>query len=358
MKKIYSLSIALAALLFIQLDVNAQGCVAVRNMSSCSMVFDTTSSKGALQFSLNYRYFKSFRHFTGKEEDKERVDENTNVINHDNSIILGVNYTINDRWSVSIGVPVVYIDRSQRPRDASGQRVAERHYTTSKGLGDVRLMAYYSLIPTSHKGSLLVGAGLKLPTGNFNFKDDMYVNGAFEKRPVDQSIQPGDGGLGLLVEADLMRQVQRNVFVYANGSYLFNPRNTNGTKTNRSNPFEDVMSVPDQLFFRAGGRYQIHAVQLGVGGRVEGIPVHDLIGKEDGFRRPGYIVSVEPSALVTIGGKHIIGVNVPVALARNRTKSVADQRLQNQNNDGKDVHGDAAFADWLLSVSYAYRLVR
>lgn len=355
-KKLYLLSIAFCILVIVREQGYAQGCVAVRNMASCSMVFDSTSSR-AFQFSMNYRYFKSFRHFTGKEEDKERVDENTNVINHDNSIILGVNYTINNRWSVSVGIPVVYIDRSSRPRDANGQRVAERHYTTSKGLGDIRLMGYYAVVPASHKGSLLLGFGAKLPTGNYKYEDDAYVNGAFVKRPVDQSIQPGDGGLGILVEADLLRQVKNNVFVYANGSYLFNPRNTNGTKTNRSNPFEDVMSVPDQLFFRTGARYQIHALQLGIGGRVEGIPVHDIIGKEDGFRRPGYIVSAEPSALLSLG-KHIISLNVPIALARNRTKSLADQRLQNQNNDGKDVHGDAAFADWLLSVTYAYRLVR
>jgi len=352
-KNFYLLIIALYISVFAYNDTLAQGCVAVRNMSSCSLVFDSTS-RGGWQFSMNYRYFKSFRHFTGKEEDKERIEENTNVINHDNSIILGANYTINSRWSVSIGVPVVYIDRSSRPRNANGQRVDERHYVTSKGLGDIRLMGYYSLIPASHKGNLLIGLGAKLPTGNYNYQDDAYVNGTFVKRPVDQSIQPGDGGLGVIVEVDLLREVKRNLYIYANGSYLFNPRNTNGTLTNRSNPFEAEMSVPDQLFLRAGARYMVKKFQFGLGGRVEGIPVHDLIGKNDGFRRPGYIVSAEPSVLVSLG-KHIIGINVPVALVRNRTKSVADQRLQDQNNDGKDVHGDAAFADWLLSISYAIR---
>jgi len=355
-KNLYLQFIVICAFISMNTTVFAQGCVAVRNMSSCSLVFDSTS-RGGWQFSMNYRYFKSFRHFTGKEEDKERIEENTNVINHDNSIILGANYTINSRWSVSIGVPMVYIDRSSRPRDANGQRVPERHYVTSKGLGDIRLMGYYSVIPASHKGNLMVGLGVKLPTGNYNLQDDAYVNGTFVRRAVDQSIQPGDGGLGVILEVDLLHQVQRNVFVYTNGSYLFNPRNTNGTLTNRSNPYEAVMSVPDQLFFRAGARYVIKKFQIGVGGRVEGIPVHDLIGKNDGFRRPGYIISAEPSAMVTFG-KHIIGINFPIALVRNRTKSVADQRLQDQNNDGKDVHGDAAFADWLLSVSYAIRFAK
>ena len=351
--KLYYFSIALLGILITNIDGLAQGCVAVRNMSSCSMIFDSTTDK-SWQFSLNYRYFKSFRHFTGSEEDKERVEENTNVINHDNSVILGINYTINRRWSVSVGVPVVYIDRSSRPRNANGQRVPERHYTTSKGLGDVRLMGYYAIVPNNPSGSLLAGVGVKLPTGNYKYEDDAYVNGNYSRRPVDQSIQPGDGGLGIIVEVDFLREVSRNIYVYANGSYLFNPKNTNGTKTNRSNPFEAEMSVPDQLFLRAGARYMIKQFQLGIGGRVEGIPVHDIIGKTDGFRRPGYIVSLEPSALVNLG-KHVVGVNVPIALYRNRTKSVADQRLQDQNGDGNDVHGDAAFADWLLSVTYAFR---
>jgi hypothetical protein len=354
--KIYYLAIAILGVLIINAKSFAQGCVAVRNMSSCSMIFDSTSNK-SWQLSLNYRYFKSFRHFTGSEEDKERVEENTNVINHDNSVILGINYTINQRWSVSVGVPVVYIDRSSRPRDAAGQRVPERHYTTSKGLGDIRLMGYYAIVPNNPTGSLLAGVGVKLPTGNYKYEDDAYVNGTYSTRPVDQSIQPGDGGLGVIVEVDYLREISRNVYVYANGSYLFNPKNTNGTKTNRGNPFEAEMSVPDQLFVRAGARYMIKQFQLGIGGRVEGIPVHDIIGKTDGFRRPGYIVSLEPSALVHVG-KHVVGVNVPIALYRNRTKSVADQRLQDQNNDGKDVHGDAAFADWLLSVTYAFRFSR
>jgi hypothetical protein len=348
----YSFLLALSLLSFS--ESFAQGCVAVRNMSSCTTIFDSLQSR-SMQFTLNYRYFKSFRHYTGSHEDKERVEQNTNVINHDNSVILGFSYNFNTRWAASISVPMIYIDRSSRPRNAANQRVDERHYATSKGLGDVRLMGYYSALRNHKHGNLIVGLGVKLPTGNYNYKDEQYVNGAFVNRPVDQSIQPGDGGLGAIVEIDYNRSIFRQGLLYFNSSYLFNPRNTNGTKTNRSNPFEAEMSVVDQFFVRTGLRYMVHAFQFGAGMRLEGIPVRDLIGKSDGFRRPGYIVSAEPSVLFT-SGPHTFGINVPVALVRNRTKSVADSRLQAQNNDGKDVHGDAAFADWLLSVSYAYKL--
>jgi hypothetical protein len=329
----------------------SQGCVAVKNMASCPAFMDSASTT-KWQVSLNYRYFKSFRHFTGKEEDKERIEEHTNVINHDNSVILGLSYQINHRLSASISLPYVYVDRSSRPRDEHGERVPERHYVTSTGIGDLRLSAYYAIVPQQPKGNLTVGLGVKLPTGNFNFKDDAFVNGAFVERPVDQSIQPGDGGVGAIVEADFSKLIAPKTYWYTNGMYLFNARNTNGTKTNRSNPFEDVMSVADQYFLRTGARYIHKHIIASVGGRLEGIPVKDLIGKSDGFRRPGYIVSVEPAFFYTFG-KHTAGVNVPIAVMRNRTKSVADQRFETQ--EGKPQHGDAAFADYLLSFTYAYK---
>src|SRR5215213_5415783 len=88
----------------------AQGCVAVKNMSSCSMTWGE-EAKG-FQMSLNYRYFHSYKHFVGKEEQTERVENGTEVINNDNSINLGLSYTFNNRWSITTFIPYVYIDRS------------------------------------------------------------------------------------------------------------------------------------------------------------------------------------------------------------------------------------------------------
>jgi hypothetical protein len=53
-------------------------------------------------------------------------------------------------------------------------------------------------------------------------------------------------------------------------------------------------------------------------------------------------------------GKHTFGANVPIALVRNRTQSVLDRQREIQT--GIPTHGDAAFADYLVSISYAYRL--
>jgi hypothetical protein len=47
-------------------------------------------------------------------------------------------------------------------------------------------------------------------------------------RYVDQSVQPGDGGWGLVREAHAVRQV-KGAFLFASGSYLANPKATNDT---------------------------------------------------------------------------------------------------------------------------------
>jgi hypothetical protein len=84
----------------------------------------------------------------------------------------------------------------------------------------------------------------------------------------------------------------------------------------------------------------------GLGGRLEGIPVHDLFGSSDGFRRPGYILSVEPSVNWT-RGSHSVSLSVPVAVERNRQASVPDLR--------NGTHGDAAFPDFIVLAGYSRR---
>lgn len=366
MRTIYSAIFFLASsIAFVEL--NAQGCVAVRNMSSsCSTSFDSLDQGGRWQLSINYRYFRSFRHFRGREEEKHRVEQGTEVINNDNSVLMGVSYMITNKWSVAATIPYINIDRSSlyehygNPNN-SNPTLNPRFHTQSQGLGDVRLTAYYSAIQTE-RWHLTTGLGFKLPTGDYNVKDyfhkrDSEGQDSLVYKVVDQSIQLGDGGFGFMVEVNANYMVNRTFSIYANGSYLFNPRNTNGIKRSdnltanipRSNEF----SVADQLFLRIGTLMQVNQFQFGLGGRIEGIPSEDLIGKSDGWRRPGYIISGEPSASYS-SGKHTIGVNVPIALVRDRTQNTID-KIRTVTT-GEHQQGDAAFADWLLSISYTYRM--
>jgi hypothetical protein len=146
--------------------------------------------------------------------------------------------------------------------------------------------------------------------------------------------------------------------------YMFNPRNTNGIERGPNltkNSFgEDIalsneFSVTDQYLIRAGAKYVNKGFHVQLGGRMECIPSKDLIGDSDGFRRPGYIISAEPSAFYTFG-KNTIGFSFPIAFERNRTRSQIDIARGINPQTGKPYHGDAAFANWLLSISYAHRI--
>jgi hypothetical protein len=343
---------------FFSAAVKAQGCVAVRHMSSC-----TGGGTGATLFakqwqvSVSYRQFRSFRHFSGTTENKERLELGTEVINKSKTADISATYALTNRLSVSAIVPLSYTDRSSLYEH---DRV-NRYHSQSKGLGDIRLMTnYYLLDPlTNPTQNISVGLGVKLPTGNYNTKDDFHIKKGeqvvLETRPVDQSMQLGDGGVAPILEVQMFKSLSTAFSVYGAGFYLFNVRDTTATRTYRETlrstlANEKYMSVPDQLMARVGVSFAglpVHGLALSLGGRLEGIPVYDMIGKENGFRRPGYIVSAEPT-LAYMRGKSSFTLSVPVALIRNRTQSVTDKAMNR--------HGDAAFADYLVFINYGIRI--
>ena len=68
---------------FIAAEAAAQGCVAIRSTGAVCTRQDAEHavSAKAWQLNISHRYFKSHRHFVGTEEQKEREENNTEVIN-------------------------------------------------------------------------------------------------------------------------------------------------------------------------------------------------------------------------------------------------------------------------------------
>jgi len=173
--------------------------------------------------------------------------------------------------------------------------------------------------------------------------------------PVDQSIQLGDGGTGVTLELNTFYNFTHQLGVYGNFFYLANPREVNGTSTTRGSVASasakkyntDVMSVPDLFMIRAGLAYMVNSVTFSGGIRVEGLPSKDLIGGSRGFRRPGYIISAEPT-ITWVTKKVSFNLAVPVALKRNRTQSDSDKRRT--IDTGVHQQGDAAFADYSVNA--------
>ena len=316
-------------------------------------VQETYAGPNRWQVSTTWRYQRSHRHFVGSEEQTQRAADQSEVINNINLAELGIRYNVSPQWSFSLGIPYMMAERSSPIRDANRVVVA-RSRVNSQSVGDIVLSAHRLLWkPLTHPdGNLSFGLGVKFPTGKDNVEDTRLrlVNGQYvtDVTTVDQSIQPGDGGYGVMLDVQAFQRIRHSGFaLYGSASYLINPRNTNSVPTFRNNLGEEVMSVADQYVARVGSSYSTASWKgfgVSLGGRLEGVPVFDLIGSSDGFRRPGYAISAEPGVSWS-HGPHTFSLDVPIAMYRNRTRSVADRLVPGR-------HGDAAFADYLIMLGY------
>jgi hypothetical protein len=318
----------------------------VSSSSSDGQVFSGGDSnapgEGQWTLSFGYRGMRSARHFVGTVEQHERQEEATAVVNKVHLFDVAVGYALTPRLTLTASVPIIFAKRK------SG-RTPDRVFHSS-GIGDISLGARMWLIrpPSETRQNIAFGVGLKLPTG----KPDVTNTFMTATGPVtsvgDQSIQLGDGGVGVVFDMQAYKAVKFMTF-FAGGTYLVNPRNTNGVRTGRGRPSEAIMSVADQYAARIGVAVpapKIRGLSMSFGGRIEGMPVRDIIGKSEGFRRPGYAISVEPGFIYT-KGRDTWSISMPIAIERNRRRSVSDIA------DGR--HGDAAFADNLLIIGYSRR---
>ncbi len=312
--------------------------------------------RSAWRGGVTWRYQRSFRHFVGAEEQHEREEEESQVINTIHLADLWFQYGMTDRMSLTVSIPYLMAERSLPIRDEN-RHVIGRSIMTARGLSDITVVARrWMKDPIACKDwNVQLGLGVKIPTGPNDLVDsrqqleDSTVEASI--RSVDQSIQPGDGGFGIILDLQTYRRFGGGRGVaYLSGTYLMNPEKTNGVLTYRSRESEAVMSVADQYVVRAGAGAAvpwINGLGFSIGGRLEGVPAEDLIGSSEGFRRPGYAISVEPMLSFGIGTVDL-GIAVPIAVYRNRTRSVSDKML------GR--HGDAAFADYLVLAGISRRL--
>lgn len=349
--------------------VLGQGCVAVRHMS-CSVGTGANSSSmmhpGQWQVSMGFRSLHSYKHYVGAVYQPQREAAGTNVINDQQAFDLGVTYSVTDRFSVAFNLPLTFNSRSSLYEHygnaLSANPLQKRFYTNSNGIGDARLTAsYWVLDPLKHmKGNFSIGLGVKLPTGNWNVQDEFHRRKSDGTdytitKAVDQSIQLGDGGVGINLEIQGYQQLFSRTSLYYNGFYMSNPKNVNSASNvapdkTVTDEMVRYMSSPDQYAGRVGLNYVVSAkagIGATLGARIEGVPAYDLVGGSDGFRRPGFIFSVEPGVSYSTA-KNTFFVSVPVATQRNRIKS-ANDRL----TPGK--HGDAAFADYIISATVTHR---
>jgi hypothetical protein len=247
-------------------------------------------------------------------------------------------YRLNRRWTLTFSAPIMDADRINHRTGG---------VTEATGLGDMSVGAKFWVFrpPTESRQNIQVGFAMKLPTGRPDVTSRITgtATPSTNLTTVDQSIQLGDSGTGFALDYLAFKALSRRFTLYSTGIYLFNPRNTYLATT----PSARVLSVPDQYLARAGVGYavpKLPGVALSFAGRVEGVPARDKIGREDGFRRPGYAVSVEPG-IQYARGRDLWSFSYAIAVHRDRTRSVSDVR--------SGGHGDAAFADSIVLIGYS-----
>lgn len=309
---------------------------------------------GEWQINVSGRNLTSDTHYRKDHEEEQRRLEGSYVINVQRMLDVTASYGFSPRLSVSFGVPYVSASWSipTPPRPVPGPRAQQ----DARGIGDVSAVGRYWLFePASHATSnVAIGLGLKAPTGDYAVQDvvpDLTGRNP-QARYVDQSIQPGDGGWGVILEAQGFRRLGP-AMLFATGTYLANPRNTNGTPSllvtlgRASDPanFDKLVnSVPDQYVTRVGGSVGVwRTLSASAAWRVEGLRRYDLLGDSNGFRRPGVAMFIEPSLTYTRKG-HSWTVNVPVGYYFNR-----------KPDPNTGIEGDATFPRYIALGSYTFR---
>lgn len=293
------------------------------------------------QISIGYRYQPSNRHFSGDVENTGRDEANSEIENIYHLFDVSISRQITQRWTLNASIPVLFAYRDQKYPPVGEYRV--------RSVGDMTVGGRVWLFrpPTESGGNVGLGFNLKLPTGDYN-ATSAAVNrdGSTVMATADQSIMAGDGRTGFSIDFQAYKPIPWRSMVYFSGAYLFNPADTNGVSTFRRARYEDVMSVADQYLLRGGisRPLPLRGFVGTFGARWEGVPAHDAIGNSNGFRRPGYAVSLDPGLMYS-HSSGIYSVSVPFAIHRDRTRSVPDLR----NNS----HGDAAFADYAIILGFS-----
>lgn len=295
------------------------------------------------QIDVSYRHLTADEWYVGTNVNEAAAPFGHPLYLDIHSVAFTFNYGITDRISLAVTVPVSHGSHSRYYADGT------RHKVNASGIGDVSAVGTFWLWDPkrSSNGNLSLGFGVKSSSGDNAVLDNFYLpGGVVTQRPVDQAIELGDGGLGIVGQVQGYRKIVRNTYGYAQGWYLLTPRNT----THVISPYPGVpLSVPDIYSVRFGAVYDIpraRGLSVSFGPRIDGIRYRDLLGGSDGFRRPGYSLYLDPGVMFV--QKHAtITINFPWLIHEDFQRSRVDFQLNKL--------GGGDLAEHLLLAQYSFR---
>jgi hypothetical protein len=343
---------AVAGVVGTESRAEAQGCILLRQSSP---LFGTMGSNdqevGTWTVTFTGRSSTADKHYNGSVRQIHRELDRTYVVNRQNSITATVGYQLTPRVSLFAGVPFVEAAWGI-PSPRSGGPAA-RANENARGLGDITTLARVALfnpMTSTRSWNLIVGGGVKLPTGNNEATDvfpDRDGNNNVE-RYVDISVHPGDGGWGLIMDLQGYKAIGRFT-AFGSGTWLANPKDisdvpTRGVALTEAAGVTNFNTVSDQFVFRAGTQVALTPqISASLAWRMEGVPRYDLLGASHGRRRPGVEMYWEPGVTFTTG-RHAVSFNLPVGYYYNRFR---DPYTGNE--------GDSTFPEYVAIATYSMR---
>jgi hypothetical protein len=332
---------------FIASGAAAQGCEPIRFSTPVNLGAEGEAYQRAHEWQLTvaYRRLTSNEYFVGTEEKSALGPGGQPPIIRIHTFVADVAYSIDERFRVRLSVPVSTGSLTRKWPDNLS------HEQTATGIGDVSLMGEaWIFTPRTHaRGDIAVGLGVKAPTGSNTIASRFYAASGAVDFPADQVIQPGDGGWAVLLQSQAFRQITERTFAYVSGSYMVSPKAQSEVRL--SPTAVQFWSVPDVYSARVGGVFSVlpeQGLALSLGGRMDGIPIHDLLGGGDDstIKRTSYVMFVEPG-LSLARGNGTFTLSVPLRAKVNREKSLFEQRTNGLNGGG--------FAKYLVFAGYSHR---
>ena len=267
-------------------------------------------------------------------------------------------YQLTPRISLTATVPFLYASRRQ-----------ESQYATlhTSGISDVSFGAQYWIrSPKSAKSAannVLLGLSVLTPTGDDRQNNVVATTygGPTSTQYPDYSVQPGGGSWGMIMSGQAFQSLGDNTIAFVDGDYVMTQggyhnfwTSHGGTSNGSPNPTAGLTqfdAIQDQYMIEVGASHpapRIRGLGLLLSIRDEGVPAHNLIGNDLGFRRPGFGIALTPGFVYTRGSS-MLQFSVGKVLIRDRTKSVPETI--------NGVHeGDAAFANYVWMAAYTLRI--
>lgn len=296
------------------------------------------------QLGVSYRRLIADDFFVGRDERPELGPGGEPLHFNVNSVTLTATYALSDRVSITANVP--WSTGTSSRRYADGQR----HTTQASGVGDVNAVGTVWLRDPMYvpRGNVAFGIGLKAPTGSFRSRDDFWLaDGSTRSEPVDQAIQLGDGGWGIILQGEAFHRMAGGAFAYLAGQYVASTRGTTGVASPRPDLLLAVADVYNVRLGVASPLWVSRGAFGSLGLRQDATTRRDIFGGRDmHFRRPAIVRYLDPAVSVS-RGPHTFSVNVPIRVYQDFRNNYAFEA------EDRQLGGD--LAKYLLITGYSRR---